>query len=333
MKVKTLVLLSSIFMLGLWSCSNDKDVDPNDGNEVPKDTSLKLIAKKTVIEPFEKLTVRIDLDEELIYSEYDSVRWDAAGIWRGGVVTIPNNEDPRDVHFTNYRLGKHKIILKGYRDGKVISSPSVEYEVVSPRGDFLNVKWGKTEKFNSASYYSGLTPSAFLPTTEGSVKIGGISINRWHIADSKDGEYVHLELVPWSSTSSFSSNLRMNRSSMETVPEINDIDWHPEDGGDRNKWLENHAKRVKDETDFWYNYITALYGAPLFEYNGDNPKETTLWAEYNERFNNPPRDKACPYVIWETGSTYIAMNHYVDIRGGREVKGMPAILAEPKIKK
>lgn len=125
----------------------------------------------------------------------------------------------------------------------------------------------------------------------------------------------------------------MNRSSMETVPEINDIDWHPEDGGDRNKWLENHAKRVKDETDFWYNYITALYGAPLFEYNGDNPKETTLWAEYNERFNNPPRDKACPYVIWETGSTYIAMNHYVDIRGGREVKGMPAILAEPKIKK
>lgn len=43
MKVKTLVLLSSIFMLGLWSCSDDKDVVNPDPNPDPEEVVNKYI--------------------------------------------------------------------------------------------------------------------------------------------------------------------------------------------------------------------------------------------------------------------------------------------------
>lgn len=168
--MKKIILFSiALFALGMVGCSSDeKEVEP----EIV-DTTLKLKAEKMVIEPFEKLTVRIDLDIDLIYTAYDSVRWDAAGTWSDGIITIPNNEDPRDVHFTNYRLGKHKITLLGYKDGEVVSSPSVEYEVIAPRGDFLNVKWGVEKKFNSVDFRSGQTPLNYIPTIEGRTKIGG----------------------------------------------------------------------------------------------------------------------------------------------------------------
>lgn len=121
---------------------------------------------------------------------------------------------------------------------------------------------------------------------------------------------------------------------MPDVPSIEDHNWHPEDNGDREQWEINYTKRCEMETEFLYNYMIALYGEPILEYKENDPTQTTLWDEYNKRFNNPPRDNAYPCVIWETPASYLAMNHHPNkVRGEGVFKGLPAILAEPRIKK
>lgn len=76
---------------------------------------------------------------------------------------------------------------------------------------------------------------------------------------------------------------------------------------------EKYLANIKSSRKYLYDYITELYGAHAFNFDGDDITQGALENEYNARFKIPLdaiSSKSLPKIpltIWETNSTYIAL--------------------------
>jgi len=302
----SLVSLSLLFS----ACSDDNEI------QVP-DPSIKLIASKTSIVPFEDIKISINVDTNLLIDAYDSITWKANGVIYGGFGLFFGANDERDIRITDYRIGKNKAYALGYKDGKVISIDSIAYTVEKPKGDFFNIKWNTKSKNEYLHYTTGITPNNYLPTDAGWTKIGGVSLDLDYMVENKQKEYAVMCLIPWTSESNF------KRKKSISVPDINDFNWDV-DGYD-NEALEF---RYEMEYNFLSSYITELYGPSKYIYEGEDITQTTLWNKYNELFKNNHRNFP-PAEIWITSTTAICLVQANNWVGGKNQRGICAIIAEP----
>ena len=293
------------------ACSDDETIQ-----EKP-DPSIKLIASKTKIVPFEAIKISIDVDMNLLINTYDSITWKANGVIYGGFELFWRVNDEREISITDYRIGKNKAYALGYKDGKVISTDSIIYTVEKPTGDFFSIEWNTKSKNEYFHYTTGITSNNYMATDEGWTKIGGVSLDLWYTVEDTEKEYATMVLTPWT----FESNFKSKKTT--SVPDINDFDWDVDDYD--NEALES---KYKMEYNFLQSYITELYGPSKYMYEGEDITQTTLWNKYNELFKNNHRDFP-PAEIWITPTTAICLVQANNRVGGKNQRGICAIIAEP----
>lgn len=314
--IRLFVIASTIFTIGTFtSCSDNNGIDDFPLPELP-DPAIKLKSSENIIEPFQDILISIDVDMEVLYANYDSITWKANGTAYAHWSTIfgfPDGE--RDLMITDYRLGEHKAYAFGYKDGEIISKDSIVYEVVRPTGDFLCLKWNQNKKNEYLHYTTGLTTNQYLPTHEGRIKIGGVSLDLTHDVEKKDMEYATLRFCPWTSETN-------SRSFVRSVPDINDFDWNTERDNE-------DTAQYELEYEFHHNYLTELYGEPLLKYEGDDITQTTLMDEYNEMFKYRYSDGYYPAEIWVTPTTAIVLT-IANNRVGKNQRGICLVVAEPR---
>ncbi|PXV62481.1 hypothetical protein CLV62_11921 [Dysgonomonas alginatilytica] len=316
MQIKNLLFTTALVVVfGFSACSDD------DENITVKDAKLKLISSKSEIVPFEDIKVSVDVDLELLYNTYDSITWNANGA-ASDYGFFGNQwsqvDDERDLRITDYRFGKYKVYVLGYKDGIVISKDSIEYKVNKPNADFISINWGQSTRDQYLSYVTGITPNQYMSTHEGWTKIGGVSLNLNHIVSEKDTEYATFRFMPWTSEANF-RNVKLR-----SIPDINDFDWHEEtDRGDS-------PARYDMEYTFHHNYLIELYGNPSLVYNGDDVTKTTLTDEYGKRFAYKLEGGYYPVEIWNTPSSNICLIRANNSMGGVNQKGICLVVAEPR---
>jgi len=307
---KVIFALLSLSLV-LIACSDDETIQ-----EKP-DPSIKLIASKTKIVPFEAIKISIDVDRDLLNNTYDSITWKANGVTYGGFGLFGGVNNERVISITDYRIGNNKAYALGYKDGKVISTDSITYTVEKPKGDFFSIEWNTNNKNEYLHYTTGITPNNYLPTYEEWTKIGGVSLDLWYIVENTEKEYAIMVLTPWTSESNFKSKKTI------LVPDINDFDWDVDH--DDNEALES---KYRMEYTFLSSYITELYGPSKYIYEGEDITQTTLWNKYNELFKNNHRNFP-PAEIWITPTTAICLVQANNWAGGKNQRGICAIIAEP----
>lgn len=294
----TLLLILSTFCF--FQCSDDK-------KDIELEAPLKLKASTQSIVPFEKLTVSIDLESDLIAQAYDSIIWKYNGRWWNGINTIPNNDDPRDIYITDYRLGKNKVHAIGYKDGKIKSEASIEYEVIKPENNFFTINWH--EKEQETNYYY---PSKLVNKDDGSLRQEGIWLKAMHFKENEQQEYAILDFTPYSfSTAIYKTGYSSKvKSENISLPDIDKYDFEVDVITDP----ERHRQAELMTRSFWHSLVTLNYGKSIFKYDGDDIRETTLWGEYQKRFKNTLNEKIYPKTtdkypveIWETSTSYICL--------------------------
>lgn len=308
-------LIISIFIFSLNSCSDDDDPNPDPVNGSAK---IKIIADKTVVEPFEDIKVTIDVDYELLSNNYDSLTWQSNGAAYGWFSNHWTGDSELDIRIADYKLGKYKVYSLGYKDGIVISKDSIEYEVIAPRGDFFSFRWGVETKNQDLHYKTGITPNHFLPTYPGWTKIGGVTLNLSYFVENVDAEYAMLQFIPWTSSSN------MYKTQASTTPNINDFDWNDQSD-------EGYDARCEMEQAFLHAYITELYGESILRFEGQYVYETDLIEDYYRRFKHVIEKDYYPIEIWETPTAFICL-----LRGstypysGNHPNQLSLVVAEPR---
>lgn len=299
---KTILFL--LIGMSIVSCSNDDDI-------TKKNTELKLTLSKTTITPFEKLPVSIDMDLDLLNSAYDSIRWQYNGTWWDEIIRISlsSNYDRRNRDITDYRLGKNKISLIGYKNGEIKSRTSAEYNVEKPKNDFFLIKWGVSNNPRSNSYN---TLYKKVSSTNGILKLRSLKLILTHCREYGTFEHAILEVYPERVTDSDLSKSGNEKTVNTSLPDIDNYDFD-QISEDRviHQQLRTEAQLMTYS--FWHSYITLIYGPSISKYDGEDVRETNLWSEYNKRFKNkleniyPLSLDKYPIEIWETETSYICM--------------------------
>jgi hypothetical protein len=305
MKIRT--ILTSCLLLFFVGCSDNETIEPT----AEPNPDLKLKIDRTTITPFDKATVSIDVDLELLYNSYDSVMWKYNGTWWNGIITIPNDDDERDLHITDYRLGKNKVYAIGYKDGAITSQAEIEYEVVEPTKNFFLINWKdqNIKELNTNRYTSWMR---LVKSEDTSLEWHGIQLCLWHFPKKDTPEYAILDFIPRSvSIHGLNQQMKANAKTKSTLPDIDNYDFI-------NKMDDDDAEVRKEAREmtrsFFHEYITMIYGESILKYDGEDVRQTTLWNDYNSRFKNPLDSKIYPHgnnnypiEIWETPSTYICL--------------------------
>lgn len=297
---------------GVYSCSSEEDL----GEVVvcPVGTTIRLKATKTTIMPFEDIKVSVDVDLEILKDNYDSIRWVANGVAYAIFTQLPWSDDDsrRDIRVTDYLVGKHKVYAFGYKNGAILSKDSIEYEVKKTYRDFISINWSEKEADQYFHFTTGRTPINYMPDNT----ITGVTLCLSHIVERQDIQYATLGFIPWSY-----EPLRETKS--VSIPDITGIDWMDES---------REGRRVRCETEYLFlrNYMTDLYGAAQFVYDGNNVTETSLTDVYRERFSYKYPSDCYPIEIWETPSSYISILCYNDYMNGENKRGPSLVVAQPR---
>ncbi len=319
MKIRT--FFTFCLLLCFVGCSDNDTIESG----VELDPSLKLKIDKTTISPFEKATVSIDVDLELLYNSYDSVVWRNNGTWWNGIGTYPNNDDKRDLHITDYRLGKNKVYAIGYVDGAITSQAEIEYEVVEPTKDFFLINWkDQNTKGLETNWYRTLRP--VISNNESEVW-HGINLVLWHFSRKDTPKYAILDFMPQRVSKSGLSQQMKNKTKSGALPDIDNYDFI-------NKMDDDNPEARKEAYEmtrsFQHEYITMIYGESILKYEGEDVRQTTLWDEYKKRFKTaldsssyPGSDGKYPIEIWETPNSYICLFSLYS--------GWYYVIAEPRI--
>ncbi|WP_029905389.1 hypothetical protein [Prevotella sp. 10(H)] len=300
-------LFCSLFLIALISisfisCSDDDNIIPE------PDITLKLKASKTTITPFERLTVSIDLDKDLLWESYDKVVFSCNGTWWNGIITIPDNSDERDIEITDYRLGKNKVSAAGYKDGELIGEAEIEYEVIKPTKDFFSIDWKDSNRNNH--YY---ITHRKVETNDGSLRWNGIWLTISPFPKDTDTEYEYacIDIMPHSTQIHGLNKTGRTKSESSLLPDIDNYDFCAAmDSEDES--IQEEARALTES--FFHEYITLIYGKSIARYEGEDVRETTLWDEYNKRFKNklgdniyPRYNEKYPVEIWETPTSNICL--------------------------
>lgn len=325
MKRKHYLVLLFLTLVGLNACSDD---DNDDNNFIANNSKIKLIANKTEIEPFEDIKVSIDVDLELLLSAYDSIRWEtntsAYGSFSSLGFFILGLNNHKDFNITDYRIGNFKTYAFGYKDGNIISSDSIEYEVKKSTGNFINIRWNKwndSQRSETFSCTTGLSPYQYIKEPNGRLSLSGVELKLYHSITSKNIEYAELGFTIWSYEVS-------NYTRSQTVSNINDFDWSY---SLTDKYsLEKYRAQALFESDFFHNYLTDLYGISNYIYEGKDPSQTTLIDEYKQRFANNRNSDFYPCEIWQTSTSYICLLVSQAQLGEGLERGICKVIAEPR---
>src|ERR1035437_9927880 len=131
-------ILFQILLFSSCNCLN-KDLIGN--------KNLKITASKIVIEPFDTIALKLNLSKEEIQLKYDSIFWIGDGQANEPLsnsldsnIIINNQNFALKKSVTDYRIGKHKVYIKTYKNKIASLSDSIEFEVLYPTGDFLSFK-------------------------------------------------------------------------------------------------------------------------------------------------------------------------------------------------
>lgn len=262
----------------LFSSCNDQN------KEITVSKNLKITASKLYIQPFDTVVLRLNLTKEDIKLNYDSIFWigdgDAANpIWN----ELDSGFVINDRYFavkkcvTDYRIGKHKVYIKTYKNKIATLSDSIVFEVGSPMGDFLSFKWDV--KKDEYLY--------FTPNLTQAHKNFGTYLWLIKTFDSDKYPYVRFEFFGWCSIVNSDNSGKVGLDNLyDTKAERNTI------------------------RQFYHNYITELYGKSTFLYE-DSISQSPLRKEYEKRFKyklgsvKPSADY--PLEIWDTPKAHIAL--------------------------
>ena len=305
----TSILCSSIL---LSSCS---DSDERVDDVVP----FKLVLSKSVVQPFETIMVSVDIDSDVLVNLYDSIVWQGNGV--SGPAFFRQDFGYGTELFSDYRFeGKHKIYASAYKNGILIDKDSVEYQMKKPDNDFFVIDWGKEQASRWIYYTTGLTPSNQIFDEAHNYKgIKGVELILKYEAgnNSNDTEYATMSFGYWS------SNILRSKAVEVDIPNVNEFEWISVEKTD--EAAANYEKNYKREYDFFYAYLTALYGVPNFDVDADN----NLLEEYNKRFSFK-REHYYPVQIWDTPTSCVSILKYGDVVDGITYNGYPIVVAQPR---
>ena len=262
----------------LFSSCNDQNKD------ILAEKSLKITASKLVIEPFDTIVLKLNLSKEEIQLKYDSIFWIGDGYATNPIynsldstVIINNQHVAIKKCVTDYRIGKHKVYLKTYKNKIASFSDSLEFEVRNPTGDFLSFKWDVKK-----DEYLYFTPNL---TQENN----NFGTYLWLIKSFDANKYptVRFEFFGWCTSVNYDKSGRDNLDKLyDTKAERNTI------------------------RQFYHNYITEIYGKSTFLYV-DSISMSPLRQEYEKRFKfkivslKPFADY--PLEICDTPTAHIAL--------------------------
>ena len=286
MKLNLSFVISLIlpFIVLLSSCNDQNQEMNNQDQEITVQKNLKITASKLVIEPFDTIVLRINLSKEEIKLKYDSIFWIGDGratdpTWNSLDSTILIND--QYVAFkkcvTDYRIGKHKVYIKTYKNKIATFSDSIVFEVIHPKGDFLSFKWDI--KKNEYLYFTANLTQEYK----------NFGTYLWLIKsfDSNNYPSVRFEFFGWCSIVNSDNSGKINLDMLyDTKVERNTI------------------------RQFYHDYITEIYGKSTFLYE-DSISQSPLRQEYEKRFNykigtlKPFADY--PLEIWDTPTAHIAL--------------------------
>ncbi|MFA5046706.1 MAG: hypothetical protein WC542_12345 [Paludibacter sp.] len=262
----------------LFSSCNDQYSD------IIIEKNLKITASKLVIEPFDTIVLTLNLSKEDIGLKYDSIFWIGDGqadnpVWGSldSLVLINNSYFSIKKCVTDYRIGKHKVYIKTYKDNVASFSDSIEFEVCYPTGDFLSFKWNV--KKNEYLYFN--------PSLTQEYKNFGTYL--WLIKSFDTDNYpsVRFEFVGWS------ININADYSGRENYDKLYDT--------------REERNTIRQ---FYHNYITEIYGKSTLLYE-DTIYLSPLRQEYEKRFKYKIGSVAFnsdyPLEIWDTPTAHIAL--------------------------
>jgi len=257
----------------------------NDQNKVIlPEKNLKITASKLFIEPFDTIVLTLNLSKEEIQLKYDSIFWIGDGQANNPLTTtldstiiINNQYVALKKSVTDYRIGKHKVYLKAYKNKIASLADSIEFEVLYPTGDFLSCKWDV--KINEYLFFSNNLTQEY--------KNFGTYLCIYKSFDFNKNPSVRFVFSGWS------------------------ININSDYSGENNlaKLYDTRAER-NTIRQFYHNYITGIYGKSKFLYV-DSISQSTLRPEYDKRFITRYGTKepflGYPLEIWDTPTAHIAL--------------------------
>jgi len=262
----------------LFSSCNDQNKDIIVGK------NLKITASQLVIEPFDTIVLKLNLSKEDIQLKYDSIFWIGDGQASNPIINsldstiiIKNQYVALKKCVTDYRIGKHKVYIKTYKNKIASFADSIEFEVRNPTGDFLSFKWDVKK-----DEYLYFTPNL-------TQEYQNFGTYLWLIKsyDSTNYPTVRFEFVGWSINSNSDNSGRDNF----------------------NKLYDTRAKR-NTIRQFYHNYITEIYGKSTLLYV-DSISQSPLRPEYEKRFKYKIGSEVgfadYPLEIWDTPTAHIAL--------------------------
>lgn len=135
--------------------------------------------------------------------------------------------------------------------------------------------------------------------------------------NSNKSEYATMNFSYWTYNTTRAKTSKIN------IPDINGFEWFSVEITD--EAAANYEKIYKQEYDFFYAYLTALYGEPSFRLDGGK----SLLEKYNKRFSYN-KEHYSPVLIWDTSTSYISIIQCDTIVGGIKYGGAPIVIAQPR---
>jgi len=257
-------------------------VDQN--KDILAEKNLKITASTLVIEPFDTIVLKLNLSKEEIRLKYDSIFWIGDGQANNplftsldSIIIINNQYVALKKSVTDYRIGKHKVYIKTYKNNIASFSDSIEFEVRTPTGDFLSFKWNvKTSEY-----------LYFNPSLTQEYKNFGTYLSLVKSFDSDKYPSVRFEFAGWS------TNINSDNSGRDSLVMLYDT--------------REERNTIRQ---FYHNYITEIYGKSTLLYEGVISL-STLRPEYEKRFKTkigsvePFADY--PLELWDTPTAHIAL--------------------------
>lgn len=318
--MKKISFLLGLLVFTFTSCSDDHPTEGGGGLPWTTKPSLELTASAAKAEPFQPLTITVGTDPSLIHAHFDSLVWECdahADNWISG----PSDFEIKVCH---YQSGIHTVFLSGYKEGTLIKKDSIRYETILPKGDFLSVKWNKTNEDQFFNFVTGATPVTHLPSQpDRNNKFGGVNFSLNHFVEREEKEYARLQFSPWRNKCfSFCKEIFP---AFEPVdhPDVLTFDWHKE--------RETLDPEYGDfEQSFYYDYLNGFYEPYLLAFPDDiTDIPAALLQIYQERFTNQPSGNYVPVAIWITHTTNICLLREKLVQTTTPT-GICQVIAEPK---
>ncbi len=316
--MKKLFLLSSLILVISSGCTEDQPLI-----STPASTEIKLKTSTSLVEPFRNVKVSIDIDLDAMLTTYDSIKWKCNGVaYRMTANEWYLEDDERDLRVTDYRPGTHMVHAFGYKDGKVISKDSITYKMTYPTGDFFGIEWNKNQQSSDFYFTTGLPDLHYLPTSEISVKYGGMVMSLIHFVEYEDHEYISLRTMPWFVTSTPKTIHPFVRTN-NMIPDITEFDWTK----DYETW---ESDRGNFERYFFITYLTEFYGEPHYKFEGPEASQTTLSEVYKTYFAEGfLEERYNPIAIWTLPKTNICILQTYNSIGDTRFPGICKVIAVP----